>query len=203
MSNELGATKINELINTAGTSDYEDDDVVSNILNELEGSDDEIQMEQGMNEEIMNEGLMNEGVMNEELMDDLSNKEDDSEDLFDTDNNIFNTSDGHGTTPSNPLENPENNLMENNDSSDESTMNMDSFLSSDMHEILNLVKYPIIVVIIVLLINNEFVVKHLSQIKLFITDEKINMYGYGLQAILAGLILLSIIYIMKICLNNM
>ena len=64
---------------------------------------------------------------------------------------------------------PENNSLDEN-----------SFIPADMQEHVNLLKYPFIVVIVVLLVNNEFVVKHLSQIKFFITDEKINMYGYGL-----------------------
>jgi len=192
MSNELGATKITELMET----DNEDDSVVSNILNELEGNtDDNV-------------------LMDDNLMDNLSNDEQDIEDiddgeddLFNADNIIFNTSEVNESSIQNPIKMPyvdqnENTLIENTQSDNNSGMDLTSFLSSDMQNILDLIKYPLIVVIIVLLINNEFVVKHLSQIKVFITDEKINMYGYTLQAILVGLILLSIMYIINICTNS-
>tara|TARA_Y100000591_G_C21742589_1_gene650179 strand:+ start:196 stop:789 length:594 start_codon:yes stop_codon:yes gene_type:complete len=196
MSTELGATKITELMET---TDNEDDQVVNNILNELEGTD-------------------NNGLIDDQLMD-LSNNEQDMDDnysddgndmndnLFNTDNIIFNTSEVPDSSAQNSIKEPskdvnDNTLMENVESDNNSGMDVTSFLSSDMQDILDLIKYPLIVVVIVLLINNEFVVKHLSQIKVFITDEKINMYGYVLQAILVGLILLSIMYIIKICTNS-
>ena len=196
MSTELGATKITELMET---TDNEDDQVVNNILNELEGTD-------------------NNGLIEDQLMD-LSNNEQDMDDdysddgndmndnLFNTDNIIFNTSEVPDSSAQNSIKEPskdvnDNTLMENVESDNNSGMDLTSYLSQDMQDILDLIKYPLIVVVIVLLINNEFVVKHLSQIKVFITDEKINMYGYVLQAILVGLILLSIMYIIKICTNS-
>ena len=195
MSNELGATKINDLINnTADTSDNEDDEVVSNILNELEGTEGD-----GLNDFSNSQNQL-------EYDDD---DDDDDDALFNTDNNIFNSSEGndniqldniikesnHNNDNSNNIIDDETMLQENN------SVDENSFIPSDMQEHIDLLKYPFIVVIVVLLVNNEFVVKHLSQIKLFITDEKINMYGYGLQAALAGLILLAIMYIMKVCLK--
>jgi len=198
MSNELGATKITELVSAIETSDNEDDEVVSNILNELEGTGDD----QLMEEQLMDDQLMDEPLMNEQLMDNLSDNPEDmdeSDNLFNTDNNIFNTSDGPDTTHSKSVDMNNNNLIEDNKPVDDNCMDISSYLSTDMQELFNLVKYPILAVIVVLLINNEFVVKHLSQIKIFITDEKINMYGYALQAVLTGLILLSITYIINIC----
>tara|TARA_B100000401_G_C52751114_1_gene693262 strand:+ start:337 stop:909 length:573 start_codon:yes stop_codon:yes gene_type:complete len=189
MSNELGATKINELINTADTTDNEDD-VVSNILNELEGTNDDDDV-----------------IMNETPIEDLSNNQDDLEEiddsLFNADNNIFNTdhgdSDKVNSNTNFALNNDDNKLVDDSSSLDSNNMDVSSFLPEGLGEILDLIKYPLIVIVIVLLINNEFVVKHLSQIKFFITDEKINMYAYILQAVLSGLILLSIIYIIKVC----
>ena len=188
MSNDLGATKINDLINTADTSDNEDDEVVSNILNELEGTGDD-------------------NMIDEPLLEDLSNNQEDMDDdddnLFNTNNNIFNSSEISDTPSDKAASEPQlnNNIITDNDVSENSDSGMDlsSYLSPDLQEIFDLVKYPVIVIIVVMLVNNEFVVTHLSQIKLFITDEKINMYGYALQAVLAGLILLSIMYIMKVC----
>ena len=197
MSNELGATKINDLINnTADTSDNEDDEVVSNILNELEGTEGD-----GMND------FSN--PQNQLEYDEDDDDDDDDDALFNTDNNIFNSSEGNDNIQlDNIIKESNHNIDNSNNIIEDETMlsqnnsiDENSFIPADMQEYIDLLKYPFIVVIVVLLINNEFVVKHLSQIKLFITDEKINMYGYGLQAGLAGLILLAIMYIMKVCLK--
>ena len=193
MSNELGATKINDLINnTADTSDNEDDEVVSNILNELEGTE--------------GDGINDFSNSQNQLEDDEDDDYDDDA-LFNTDNNIFNSSEGNDIQLDNIIKENNNNINNSNNIivdetmlSENNSVDENSFIPADMQEHINLLKYPFIVVIVVLLVNNEFVVKHLSQIKLFITDEKINMYGYGLQAGLAGLILLSVMYIMKVCL---
>ena len=126
MSNELGATKINELINTADTSDNEDDEVVSNILNELEGTGDD--------------NFIEKNLINGQLMHNLSNNQDDVEDmedsedgLFNTDNNIFNTSDVQESPSTNSINLPshDNDTIIENKSSNTDDTDLTSFLPPD------------------------------------------------------------------------
>lgn len=192
MTDNLGTTKINDIVQH--TSELtENDTVVENILKELEGDGDDDDDDLNLNN---NDIFYNQGT------DDDNYNDNDNNNHF---NNIINTNE----------EPPEKQMLHDNNmiNEDKSVMNdiMPDFLKSDnntdvsnMFDIgdfggtcLNTIKYGFIVFFIVILINNQLVIKHLSSIKLFIEDDKLNTYSYILQAALSGIIFIIIYHLMN------
>lgn len=191
MTENLGTTKINDIVQTSELT--ENDAVVETILKELEGDDDD--------------------------EDDLNLNSNDiyypgTEDDNDNNNNDFINNDFNNHITNNDPNIEKQMLQDNNMiNEDKSVMNdiMPDFLNSgtntdvsDMfnfgelgNSCLNTIKYGIIVFLIVMLINNQLVIKHLSSIKLFIEDDKLNTYSYILQASLCAVIFIIIYHLMN------
>ena len=188
MSDNLGTTKINDIVQTSELT--ENDTVVETILKELEGDNDDDNDELNLN----NNDIYYQGT------------DDDNENDFNNNefNNVINNNEN---TTENKMFEDNNMIKEDNSvlgdimpdfikspSSDVSIMfTIDEFGNS----CLNTIKYGIIVFLIVILINNNLVIKHLSSIKIFIEDDKLNTYAYLLQAGLCGVIFIIIYHLMN------
>ena len=178
MAEELSSTNINDLIN----DDTEiNDDVVDSILNELENTNTEQDIDLKMND-FRNDDFRNDDFRN----DDFRNDDFRNDDFRNLQNNTFKKEDFDSLQKDNMENESESTIKKIN-----TILNLDAdYNCSILDVIVKDMKYPIMVIVLSLLLNNSFLTNILSDLlsKIINNDFINDNISLVIRALLSGII---------------